>query len=104
MRNLRIHKGYGLVYLDLALLSFLNLASLRMLRDYYLGIWKGNGRYFIFALFNFVVMGLYMDTYELSCGRYSPCPGEVSEGEQWVGFFVSIIHCSAVVDALKSTR
>lgn len=55
VRNLRIHKGNGLVYLNLTLLSFLSLIILRMLRDYFIGTWKGNGQYFIFAFFNFLV-------------------------------------------------
>ena len=93
-----------MIYLNLAVLSFLSLAVLRMLRDYYLVKWRGNGRYFIFFAVNAVVSYFYSVTYEINCGRVGPCAGEVTAGETMMALFPTFIHLYASVDALKATR
>ena len=93
-----------MIYLDLAVLSFLSLAALRMLRDYYLIKWRGNARYFLFFIVNVVVSYFYGVTYEINCGRVGPCAGEVTTGETMMALFPTLIHLYAGVDALKATR
>jgi len=93
-----------LIYLDLAVLSFLSLASLRMLRNYYLIEWRGNGRYYLFFIVNMVVSYFYGVVYEINCGRDGICAGEVTMGEKLMAFFPTFIHLFASVDALKATR
>lgn len=93
-----------MIYLDLAILSFLSLASLRMLRDYYLVQWRGNGRLFLFFIVNIVVSYFYGVVYEINCGRTGPCAGEVTAGETMMALFPTFIHLSAGIDALKATR
>lgn len=75
-----------------------------MLRDFYFSKWKSNGRLYVFAAANWAVAYAYMSTYELVCGKHSPCPGEVSVGESLIALFPAVIHMCTFVDALKSTR
>lgn len=93
-----------MIYLDLAALSFLSLAVLRMLRDYYLIKWRGNGRYFVFFIINVMVASFYSISYEISCGKGAPCPGEVTVGETFIALFPAFVHLVAGIDALKATR
>lgn len=93
-----------MIYLDLAVLSFLSLACLRMLRDYYLVEWRGNGRYFLFFIVNMVASYFYGVVYEINCGRTGPCAGEVTAGETMMALFPTFLHLVAGVDALKATR
>lgn len=93
-----------MIYLDLAVLSFLTLAILRMLRDYYFSGWKSNGRYFVFFILNVVIAYFYSSSYELICGKRAPCPGEVTVGEKFMALFPAFVHLVAGINALKATR
>ena len=93
-----------MIYLHLAVVSFLSLASLRMLRDYYFSGRVSNGRYFGFCILNLVAFAMYSSAYEISCGKGSPSPGEVTAGETMMALFPTFLHLVAGVDALKATR